>query len=325
MQSISTLHVNTEPTWRGGEQQTLYLLEGLRRRGYPVLLCAQARSEMAKRALEAGIETVSLRMRGEADPVAVLRLTRLLRQRRPAIVHCHTSHAHSLAVAAARLLGRRRPRTLLTRRVDFSIYRHSFFGLNGLKYRMVDRIVAISEAVRQVLLADGIAAERIDVVPSGVDPQRFDGATPHDLRREYDLPLETRVIVNVAHFADHKGQRYLIEAAPTILGEFPAARIFLVGDGELREPLMDLAGSLGLESKVFFTGFRRDIPAILRGADLCVMPSHLEGLGTSVLDALCCGLPVIAARAGGIPEIVKDGVNGLLVEPETPIRWQRQF
>jgi glycosyltransferase involved in cell wall biosynthesis len=314
-EAISSLHVNTERTWRGGEQQTLYLLQGLARRGHPVLLCAQAGSPLAERARAACIETAALRMHGEADPLAVLRLLRLMKRRQPDVVHYHTSHAHTLAAAAALFLGRGRPRTILTRRVDFSIYRHSFFGLNGLKYRLVDRIVAISDAVRQVLLADGIAAERIEVVPSGIDPGRFAGAELHDLRREFALPPETRVILNVAYLADHKGQCYLIEAAPRILREFPAAAFFFVGEGELRRTLSELATSLGVGGRVFFTGFRDDVSAILRGADIYVMPSHLEGLGTSVLDALSSGLPVVAARAGGIPEMIEDGVNGLLVPP----------
>ncbi len=311
---ISTLHINTEPTWRGGEQQTLYLLSGLVQRGYPVLLCAQKGSPMAQRARDAGIETTELRMRGEVDPIAIVRLARCMRRFRPEIVQFHTSHAHTLGVLAAALLGRRRPRTLLTRRVDFSIYRHSFFGLNHVKYRHVDLIVAISEAIRNVLLDDGIPPERVTCVPSGIDTSRFE-VEPCDLRREHDLPPATKVVVNVAFFADHKGQRYLIEAAPRILREFPDCAIFLIGEGELLEPLRRLARELGVADRVFFPGFRTDVPAILRGADVYVMPSHKEGLGTSVLDALWCELPLVAAEAGGIPEVVQHEVNGLLVPP----------
>ena len=314
--SIVTIHVNTEPTWRGGEQQTLYLLKGLERHSHSVLLIAQAGGAMAQRARDARIETVELRMRGEVDPLAVWRLSRLFRQRNADIVHCHTSHAHTLAVFASRLLGRRRPRVVLSRRVDFSIYRHSFLGLNGLKYRMVDQIVAISQRIKDVLVADGMAAESIIVVPSGIDPERFQNVEPLDLRSEFGLPPETVVAVNVAYFADHKGQRYLVEAAPKVLAKHPHACIILVGDGELRQPLMDRARELGISERVRFPGFRDDVPAILRGADIHVMPSHLEGLGTSVLDALCCGLPVVAARAGGIPEMVRHRENGLLVEPK---------
>ncbi len=310
---VSTLHINTEPTWRGGEQQTLYLLRGLVARGHPVSLCAQKGSPMATRAREAGISTQELRMRGEVDVVAVIKLAREMRRRRPDLVHFHTSHAHSLGALAASLLGRRRPKTLLTRRVDFSIYRHSFLGLNHLKYRGVDHIVAISRAIRDVLLADGIAAERIDCVSSGIDPERFNGVAPCDLRAELGVPAETKLIVNVAFFADHKGQRYLVEAAPNILSEFPQCAICLVGDGGLRPQLMQLAKDLGVAERVFFPGFRRDVPEILKAADIYAMPSHKEGLGTAILDALICRLPVVATRAGGIPEIVHDGVNGFLV------------
>lgn len=311
---ISTLHLNTEPTWRGGEQQTLYLLKGLADRGHPLLLCAQKGSPMATRARDAGIETEELRMRGEVDPIAIVRLARHVRRFRPDVVHFHTSHAHTLGILAAGLCLRARPRTLLTRRVDFSIYRHSFFGLNHIKYGRVDRIVAISEAIRKVLIDDGIEAQRIDCVPSGIDTSRFD-VEPCELRREFGLHPHTRIVANVAFFADHKGQRYLVESAPAILEEFPDCAIFLIGEGPLREPLRELAGKLGIADRVFFPGFRTDIPAILRAIDVYVMPSHKEGLGTSVLDALWCEVPLVAAAAGGIPEIVHHEENGLLVPP----------
>ena len=116
----------------------------------------------------------------------------------------------------------------------------------------VDLEVGLDGVAR--ILADGIAPGRLDVVPSGVDPDRFAGAAPADLRREFDLPPDTHIIVNVAYLADHKGQRYLIEAAPRICGEVPAAAIFLVGEGELRAPLEELAVRLGVRARVFFTG-----------------------------------------------------------------------
>jgi glycosyltransferase involved in cell wall biosynthesis len=216
---------------------------------------------------------------------------------------------------AAGLLGRERPRTLLTRRVVYSIYRHSFFGLNHIKYAKVDRIIAISRAIRDVLVEDGVAADRIEVVPSGIDRARLDVRSV-DLRKEVGLPPETSVVVNVAHFAGHKGQRYLVEAAPRILAAQPDTAFFLVGEGEQQPEARSLARRLGVEDRVFFPGFRRDVPGILRGSDVYVTPSHREGLGTSLLDALWCGLPVVASAAGGQTEIVHDGDNGLLVPPQ---------
>ncbi len=313
---LRTLHVNDAPTWRGGEQQTLYLLEGLRRRGHEAALVAQPRSPLAERARRAGIETVEIRMLGEMDVRAAWLLAREVRRREPDILHFHTSHAHTIgAIAAALVAPRRRPRTVLSRRVDFSIYRHSFFGLNGIKYRAADRIVAISGAIRDVLLADGVDPRRIDVVLSGVDPARFAGVRPADLRAELGLPPETRVVLNVAALAWHKGQETLVEAAPAILAERPDTLIAIAGEGEERGRLCARIRALGVEERVRLLGFREDVPALLRGADVFVMPSHAEGLGTAVLDALACGLPVVAARAGGIPEMIADGETGLLVEP----------
>ena len=314
---IVSLHVNTEPTWRGGEQQTLYLLEGLKKRGHSVTLCVQRDAPLVERSRQAGIDVLPMRMRGEADPIAIARLAGVMRKCRPDIVHCHTSHAHTLVAAATRLVSRRtRPRTLLSRRVDFSIFRHSFFGLNGFKYRLVDQIVAISDRIRDVLLEDGLEPSRIQVVHSGIDPTRFNDAQPCDLRAAFGFSAATQIIVNVAHFADHKGQRYLVEAAPKILQACPETALLLVGDGELRPALQALAAELGVAERVLFPGFRRDVPEILLGGDLYAMPSLLEGLGTSVLDALVCGLPVVAARAGGIPEMIRHGENGLLVPPK---------
>jgi glycosyltransferase involved in cell wall biosynthesis len=312
---LRILHINDARTWRGGEQQTLYLLEGLRRRGHEVALVAQPGAPLAERARAAALPVMGIRMWGEFDLRAAWELKRLVRRLEPQVLHYHTSHAHAIGAVAAALLGRRRPKTLLSRRVDFSIYRHSFFGLNGLKYRAVDRIVAISAAIRDALARDGIDPGRIDVVLSGVDPARFRAVAPHDLRAELGLDSRTKIVLNVAALAWHKGQATLVEAARAVLAAHPETFFAIAGEGEERGRLEARIRDLGLSERVRLLGFRADVPALLRGADLYVMPSWTEGLGTAVLDALSCGLPVVAARTGGIPEMIEDGETGLLVPP----------
>lgn len=309
------LHLNTEPTWRGGEQQVLYLLEGLRARGAPSLLVAQPGGPMLERARARGLPARALRMRGEADLLAALQLHHLLRAGRFEVVHAHTSHAHTLAALAAALFGRRRPKVVVSRRVDFSIYRRSFFGLNGLKYcHGVDLYVTVSEAIRQVLLGDGVPAERVECVHSGIDVAKIDGAPDRReaLRAALGVPPDHALIANVAHMADHKGQRYLVEAMPAILAARPRTVCAIVGDGELRGELEALAARLGVTGQMRFPGFREDVPSLLKALDVFVMPSHMEGLGTSVLDAMAAGAPVVGTRAGGMPESIEDGVTGLL-------------
>src|SRR5262245_271707 len=144
MRRLVTYHVDTEKGWRGGEQQMAYLLAGLVARGHRAVAAVQPDGEALGRLKAAGHEVDAVTMRGEADPVAVLKLARRIGDARADVVHLHTSHAHTLGAMAARLAGR--PKVVVSRRVDFSIYRHSFLGLNAVKYRAgVDRIVCVSD------------------------------------------------------------------------------------------------------------------------------------------------------------------------------------
>ena len=161
------LHINTERTWRGGEQQTLYLLEGLKRRNIDSHLICQPHSPMAERAHAAGIKVFSVAMHGEVDLPACMRMRRLIKKYNYTIIHSHTSNAHALAFWSSRWTN---AILLVTRLVDYSIFRHSFLNLSGIKYsRMADHYIAISNKIKDVLVADGLAAERVSVVHSGID------------------------------------------------------------------------------------------------------------------------------------------------------------
>ncbi|MBN1419691.1 MAG: glycosyltransferase [Planctomycetes bacterium] len=311
---MNTLHINTERTWRGGEQQTLLLLLGLRARGHAASLIAPPGSPLAGRARDRGIEVREIRMRGEADPIAVLRIRRAIARGKFDILHMHTSHAHSLGGLASAGLPIAR---IVSRRVDFSIFRNSFLGLNRWKYgRWVDRYVAVSSAIRDVLSSDGVDPARVSVVRSGVDPARFPELDrPRAPDPELPFPPGSPIVGNVAHLAPHKGQVHLIQAAPRVLAREPRARFLIVGHGELAATFRRRIAALGLEGTLVLTGFREDIGAILARLSVFVMPSVQEGLGTSIVDAMLFGLPVVASRVGGIPEIIDDGVHGILCPP----------
>lgn len=313
---MKTLHINTERTWRGGEQQTLYLLRSLKERRIKSHLACQPGSPMEKKALEAGVEVFPIAMRGEVDLPASLRIRKLITRHGYDIVHSHTSHAHTLAFFASLGCGTCR---LVTRRVDFSIFRNRFLPINGIKYRfMADYYIAISHQIKQVMVKDGIAADRIFVVHSGIDPQRFARAAGDHLTEEFKLRPDERVVINVAHLAGHKGQKYLVGAIPHVLAAIPNVRFFIIGKGELMSELQALSVSLGIGHALTFTGFRNDVGAFYKIADLFVMSSVQEGLGTAILDALALGKPVVAANSGGIPEIIRDGQTGRLVEAANP-------
>jgi glycosyltransferase involved in cell wall biosynthesis len=315
---LKTLHLNTERTWRGGEQQTLYLTRGIESRGHLARVVCQPGSEMGRRAAGAGLEVIEIPMRGEMDVLAASRIARHMRRERYDVLHMHTSHAHGLAILVSALV--RGVQRVVHRRVDFSIFRNRL-KLSRFKYRLgVDRYVAISLAVKSVLVEDGIPAERISVVPSGVDPDRLE-RVPVDraaMRRALGLQPEWPVVGCVAHFAWHKAQEYLVRAVPRLCEQIPEVRVLLVGDGERRALLEAEIAQLGVGDRVILTGFRRDAPAVLQALDVLAMPSVKEGLNTTLLDAQCLGLPVVASRVGGIPEAVKEGEGGLLVPPRQP-------
>lgn len=308
--TCTSFHVDTERTWRGGEQQVLYLARGLQAAGHRAIVVCQPRSPLLKAAQEASLETVAIRMLGEADPVASFRLATLGRRVQAHLIHAHTSCAHTLGIVA-RSMGCRAS-LIVARRVDFPIRSRWKYG------NSVNRFIAVSEAVRRVLEQGGVPRDRIAVVHDGVDLGRIASAPQHDYRAEFGLNRSHILIGNAAHMADHKGQRFLIDAMPLVLQRHPEARLLIVGTGELWNSLTAQARRLHVEHAVIFAGFRTDVPSILKGLDVFVISSHLEGLCSSLLDALAAGCPVVATSAGGIPEVVEDKHNGLLVPARDP-------
>ena len=304
--SRHVLMINTEQGWRGGENQVLLLAKGLTKNYIPVVLCPPG-SRMAAAAKDAGLSVVEHAMRGQWDIAAIRFLRRYLHEHPIALVHAHTSHAHSLAALA--LLGRREP-LVVTRRVDFPIKR-GFIA--RWKYgRAVTCFAAVSKGVQSVMIAGGVPAERIAVIWDGIDFERFP-KTPSSLRSELALPDDALVVGVTAHLTDHKDHQTLLRAFVTVEQQLPQAWLLIVGTGELEPSLKTLAQELDLK-RVRFLGFRSDINNVLRGLDLFTLTSHLEGLGSSLMDAMYCSLPVVATRAGGMPELIIEGETGLLAE-----------
>jgi glycosyltransferase involved in cell wall biosynthesis len=196
--------------------------------------------------------------------------------------------------------------------VDFHLKGNSF---SRWKNRQVDCFIAASEAIRQMLVADGIPADQVVTVHEGIDVEHVVAAPPVNVHEAFWLPHHAPVVGNVAALVPHKGQRYLVDAAHLVVQEIPDTRFIILGEGELREHLEKQVREHSLEKHVLLPGFRTDVLGCIKGFDLFVMSSVTEGLGTSLLDAMACRRPIVATSAGGIPEIVEDGVNGLLVPP----------
>ncbi len=312
---MKTLHVSTEWNYRGGEQQVLLLVQGIRKEGHEADLFCQPDSGLYGRAREERLGPHPLRMRGEVDVIAAWKIARKISQEQYDIVHSHTPHALSLAAMASLFL-KRKPLRLVTRRVQFSIFRHNFLGLNHYKYRKgVDHIIAISKGVKKQLLEDGIQADMLSVVHSGIDPNRFCGASGTHLLEEFSVPSGAPVLGNIGFLEENKGQDYLLRAVKAVTVLMPDVRLFILGEGRREAWLKNLAQELKIEKNVIFPGFRKDVGDFLKIFDLLVTASIEEGLSTTVLEALALRVPVVGTDVGGIPEIVCHQKTGYLVPP----------
>lgn len=314
---LRTLHLDTERGWRGGEQQALHLARGLIARGHVAEVAGLASEEFVRRSRAAGLVAHEGPLRGELNPLAIARVRALLRDGRFDLIHCHTAHAHTIGAIAA---GLSRVPCVVSRRVDFPVKR-GFLGTNRWKYHHgVARYLAISSAVERELLSAGVARERIVRVASGIDPTRHASRDPSLLAREFGIGDDVLVVGAVGHFAWHKGFETLVDAAPRLLARFPRLRVFLLGDGELRPALESRVRAKGdaVAAAFLFPGFRDDVASFVARADVIAAPSLLEGLNTSILDALWLERPVVASNVGGIPDAVVHGETGLLVEPGDP-------
>jgi len=313
------LHVDTERTWRGGEQQMLYLLRGLAGRGLAARAVCQSASAAAQRCREAGVEVHRVPMKGEADLPAALEIARLARRTRSNILHAHTAHAQALAWLAARLF-LARCRIVAHRRIEFPVGR-GLFGLGRLKYLAgPDAFIAVSHRVRETLVEAGVPAWKVFVVHSVTDPERFSLARAHpSLRSELGIPFGAFVVGNVGYLVAHKDHLNLLEASRLVRDQIPDLWVVIVGEGPLREEILQKARSLQVADRLVLTGFRTDIPQLIRMFDLFVLSSSEEGICSSVLDAMASGRPVVATDAGGVREAVIDGETGLIVPIKDPV------
>jgi L-malate glycosyltransferase len=317
-----SIHIDTARTWRGGQNQVLLTVNGLRAMGQRASLIAHPDGELRRRAAE-GLDLIPIAPRTEMDLSAAWRLSRVVKRLRPDVVHAHDAHGTAMASLGLSLGSPTpAPALIVSRRVDFHLNRNSF---SRWKHRQVDFFIAASEAIRKMLVADGVPSERAVTVHEGIDLEHVLAAPPVNVHQAFWLPHQAPVVGNVAALVPHKGHRHLIEAAHLVVREMPDTRFLILGEGELREQLERQIRDYHLEKHVLLPGFRTDVIGCIKGFDLFVMSSVTEGLGTSLLDAMACSRASVATRAGGIPELVQAGRTGVLVEPRDHAAMAREI
>lgn len=307
-----SLHIDSSRTWRGGQWYVMQTVLGLRARGHRAVLAAHPEGELFRR-MQEGHDLLPLAPRGDIDLSAAWRLSRVLKQLVPDVIHAHDPHAVAMTATALSIASPQpKPLFVSTRRVVFRLADNSF---SRWKYSEVDCFIASCAAVRDRLVSDGIPRARITVVHEGVDVERIARLPSVNVHAEFYMPTGAPVVANVAALAPHKGQHHLIDAAALVVRDVPDARFVIVGDGELREALEKHVKDKHLERHVFLAGFRVDALELTKACDVFAISSITEGLSMALIDAMAMSKPVVATTAGGIPEVMVDGETGYLVPP----------
>jgi glycosyltransferase involved in cell wall biosynthesis len=294
----------------GAERYVVDLAIALRERAWPVEVACSIGGVRAGALAEAGIP-VSVLVGGLAKRRVSGRygraLRRLIQERRPAVVHAHLYASAAAAVLATRGLS---VPVVLTEHTEAPWRGRTARTVSRLVYQRVDHVVAVSSAIRNTLVgAYGVPAGRVDVLLPAT-------TTPAALRRA--TGTSAGVIGVAGRLVPEKGVDVFLRAAALVSSVVPSARFVVIGDGPLRAALEDSADSLGLAGTVTFTGFRTDAPQLIAGLDVLVVPSRSDGSPLVVCEAMAAGIPVVASRVGGLPDLVAHGDSGLLVRPEDP-------
>jgi len=328
------LHFITRMDIGGSSDDTLLLVTRLPKRDFDSTLISgptadpvPGLSESLARAAVPWIQVPYLQrpLSVPRDLMALRDLRRRIRTLRPEIVHTHSSKAGFVGRIAARLAGV--PRIFYTPHghVFHSYYgqplTRMFIALERFAARFTDRIVVLTDGEAEQHLAVGVGRRGQFVKnPSGVDlaAVRAEAAGGASVRQELGLSSETPLIGAVARLVPVKGLRYLVAAMPEILRRCPETHLVLAGDGEQRSGLESLARDLAVSGRVHFLGFRRDAAAVTAALNVFVLPSLNEGLGRVLVTAMALGVPIVATKVGGVPEVVEDGRQGLLVPSADP-------
>ncbi len=294
----------------GGARQVLLLLNGLAEQGVQSTLVVPPDSAIRTAVDESRVRVQPIPMSGELDARFGRRLHRWVASEQPDILHVHSRRGADIwGGLAAR---RARVPAILSRRVDSP----ELPVLGRIKYRLFDRVIAISKQIQHQLILDGVVADKIDLVQSSIDAQSCQPSWSREqFLQAFGFAADDLVVICVAQMIPRKGHEDLLAAWPDVLRENPQARLLLLGQGELEADLRQRAGHHDLRSTVQVAGFRADVREFLGLADVLVHPALHEGLGVVLLEAQAAGVPVVACDAGGVPEAVAADRSALLVPP----------
>jgi glycosyltransferase involved in cell wall biosynthesis len=316
---MRVVHIESGRHLYGGAAQVRYLLNGLAAAGLQnVLVCAAGGALAAQ---GAAARVIPVRMGGELDAGLIGRVRRALRAEKPDLVHVHSRRGADLWSGwAAALEG---IPAILTRRVDAA----EPALLARLKYRPYARVIALSRAIEGQLLDCGLARDSVVRIPSAVDMQHYRpaAAARGRLLALFDLPRDALIVGVVAQLIARKRHAWLLAELPALVRAEPRLRVVCFGRGPLEARLRAEIAARGLDGCISLAGFREDLSTLLPGLDLLAHAAQREGLGVALLEAMSCGVAIVAAAAGGVPDVLDHGRTGVLVGRDDRAAFAREL
>ncbi len=305
--TLNVLHVSSEKTWRGGERQLWLQMKHSSDEIRNHVVCPK-HSQLAERTEFSSERLHYAPLRNGLDIASAWKIKSLCERFEIDVLHCHTSKAHAVGAISC-VLGNK-ARLVATKRTIFPIKPNVF---SRWKYKAAERVICVSTAVKEVVLT-AVPSARCTVIPSGIEPAVV--SRNGGIYERYPELQAKSIIGYVAALTNEKNPDVFLEVASRVLSKLPNAVMMWIGEGALRTHVEDRIQELQLEERILMPGFQRDILKWIADLDILFFPSLSEGFPTTVLDAMQCGVPVVASHVGGIADMITDGESGRLLAPE---------
>jgi glycosyltransferase involved in cell wall biosynthesis len=310
MKTPKVLHIDIENGWRGGQNQAIYLYETELQKGLDSHFICKVNTDFHKILKHKNLPHTALNYKNEVDIFSAIRISKIAKKYEYNIINCHSSHSLSLGLLSKYFYSK--SKIIGVRRVDFKI-KNNF--LSKWKYNSdnLDALICVSDAIKNIMKNYIKNNNKLIVIHDGIDTQKYLGIDSSNLRKEYNLN-DNIIVGTIAAFVGHKDYPTLLKTIKIISEIRNDITFIALGDGPLFNNIKKLAEDLHISDNIIFTGFKENVGEFLNLFDIFILTSNEEGLGSTLLDAMSVGLPIVATKAGGIPEIIKDKTNGILCD-----------
>lgn len=312
MKKINILEMEISKGWGGQEKRTVRLINHLNKDEFKVFYVAQPDSNIVKNKDEIDATIIPLTMRQSYDIKAIYNLCKTVKEKKIDIISTHSGKDAWIGAIVGKIMGKKVVRV-----------RHLQTPINSTaSYNLSTKVVAVSKQVEKYLEKRGVKKEKLQTIYTGIDTARFNPQKEYDLKKELQIQKDTVLVGIVAVLRGAKRHVDLIEAISNIKAD---VKLVIVGNGPQERNIKDFIKEKNVQDKVIMLGHREDIDKILPNFDIFVLPSNMEALGTSILEASACGVPCIGSRVGGIPECIQDGKSGYLFENQNVKELQEKL